>query len=371
MRIEPFLMERMQSTWENRVRYNLSESGVHPLRLAELLDPRELGDALLGYPQTNGSIELRRSISALYPGAGPPNVVVTNGTAEANFIVTWSVAEPGADIVVMVPNYMQIWGAAQALGARVRPFPLRQLGERWAPDLDELERAVTDRTRLIAVCNPNNPTGAILDEAEMRAVCDAASRVGAWLLADEVYQGAELEGETTPSFWGRYERVLVTCGFSKAYGLPGLRIGWVAGPSTKIEELWSYKDYTTIAPTVLSDRLGQLVLDPERRRRILERTRRILCAQYPTVAAWLERHREILALVPPRAGAIAYCDYDLDVNSTALIERLREEKSVLVVPGDHFGMDRFFRVGFGGEPDTLERGLALFSELLDSLSGRR
>jgi hypothetical protein len=367
MKIETFEMERMQSTWENQVKFNLSESGVHPLRLAELVSPDELREELLGYPQSNGTPELRERVSDLYPGSDPAQVLVTNGTAEANFLSVWSLVEPGDEVVVMLPNYMQIWGLARSLGATARPFPLREEKTRWAPDLEALRRAVGARTKLIAVCNPNNPTGAVLSEDEMRTICKLAGEVGAWLLADEVYQGAELSGETSPTFWGWYDRLLVTSGLSKAYGLPGLRIGWIVGPAEKIAALWSYKDYTTIGQGALSDRLARVALEPARRHQILERTRGIVRRQFPVIEKWARGHGELFDFHAPLAGAIVYLRYSLPVGSTALIERLRDEKSVLIVPGDQFGMDRYLRIGYGAEPQVLAQGLGLFSDLLASV----
>ncbi len=175
MQIEPFEMERMQSTWENQVEINLSESGVHPMRLAELLDdPGEragLFAQLLCYTQTNGTPRLRDEIAALYPGASRDHVQVTNGGAEANFVATWRLVEPGDEVVVMVPNYMQTWGLARAFAGRasVREWPLvERRGLRWAPDIDALARLVTPKTRLVLICNPNNPTGARLDLGRTR-----------------------------------------------------------------------------------------------------------------------------------------------------------------------------------------------------------
>ena len=201
---QPFDMERMMSKWENVVEYNLSESGVHPVTVRELLgDPtlvEELLDTELNYPQANGSVELREHIAALYPGATPDNVLVTVGCAEANFITLQTLLAAGDEMVTMLPNYMQIWGIGHNYGFRVRAFHLQE--ERgWAPDLDELNEVVTEKTKLIAVCNPNNPTGYILTQEEMDAIVAAAERVGAWLLADEVYSGAERLSDTqTPSF---------------------------------------------------------------------------------------------------------------------------------------------------------------------------
>jgi aspartate/methionine/tyrosine aminotransferase len=372
MRLEPFQMERMQSEWENRVPHNLSESGVHPMTVEELLEPQDREEVLrqrLLYIQANGTDELRSAIAALYPGAQARNVVVTTGTAEANYIAIWRLVEPGDEVVMMLPNYMQIWGVVRAQGALVVEWKLREEAG-WAPDLDELGRAITPRTRLVVVCNPNNPTGSVLAPEAMRGIADRAGKHGAWLLVDEVYRGAEREGDETPSFWGAYDRLLVTCGLSKAYALPGLRIGWVVGPADTIADLWGRKDYLTISPGALSDVLARKALRPDVRARILARTRGLLRANYPVLESWVRGHGEALRLVPPRAGAIAYPRYAWPINSTALVTRLRDEQGVLVVPGDHFGMDGFLRIGFGGEPGDLRAGLAGIDALVSALPSR-
>jgi hypothetical protein len=369
MKLEPFAMERMQSQWENRVRHNLSESGVHPMSVGELLGSAGAEELLrqeLVYVQSNGSEELRGAIARMYRGASAANVLVCNGTSEANHVVAWNLVEPGDEVVLMLPNYMQVFGLIRGFGGSVVPFRLREEA-RWAPDLDELRRAVGAKTRLIAVCNPNNPTGAILSAAEMSEIAALASRHGAWLLADEVYRGAERDGPEAASFWGMNDRVLITSGLSKAYGLPGLRIGWVVGPPDKIAELWARRDYLTIAPGALSDLLARRALHPEVRPRVLDRTRGIIRENYPVLEDWIRRRQEAFRLVPPRAGAIAYVRYGWKVNSTTLVERLRDEQSVLIVPGDHFGMDGYLRIGFGNRPEDLAAGLARIDAVLQTL----
>jgi hypothetical protein len=370
MKLEPFEMERMQSTWENRVAHNLSESGVHPMSVEELLlEPEERAALLrerLVYIQSNGTEELRAAVARLYPGASADHVTVANGTAEANFIVAWRLVEPGDEVVLVLPNYMQIWGIVRAFGATVVPVHLRE-ETGWRLDRDELRRVVGPRTRLIVVCNPNNPTGAVLSEGERKEIVAAAGRHGSWILADEVYRGAERDGHETASLWGAYDRLLATGGLSKAYGLPGLRIGWVVGPPATAGELWGRKDYLTISPGALSDRLARAALRPDVRARILARTRGILSANYPVLEEWVRRRGDLFRLVPPRAGAIAYLRYGWPVNSTELVNRLREQESVLVVPGDHFGMDGFLRVGFGNEPQDLRAGLDRIDNVLDRL----
>ncbi|MFH1574735.1 MAG: aminotransferase class I/II-fold pyridoxal phosphate-dependent enzyme [Acidobacteriota bacterium] len=369
MRLVKFEMERLQSTWENRVRYNLSESSVHPMSVRELTgDPvflERLLDMPLAYNQSNGTDELRAAIASFYPGATLDNVEVTNGGSEANFVTVFSMLEPGDEVVVILPNYGQIWGLVNSLGMITRSSTLRE-DRKWAPDLDELGAAASDRTRMIVVTNPNNPTGAILTAAEMEAIARIAARSGAWILADEIYQGSERDGVTTASFWGKYDRVIVTNGLSKAFGLPGLRIGWIVAPQDPIARMWSYHDYTTIAPGTLSDTLARIALSPEGRARCWERTRSICRENFPLLRAWLESHGGLFHMVEPRAGAIAYLSYDLPLNSTELIERLLREKSVLVVPGDHFGMDRYLRIGYGPPPEYLREALELVHEVLES-----
>ena len=369
MKIEQFQMERMQSTWENVVEFNLSESGVHPLTLGQLLSEQELREVLdigLGYSQTNGTPELREQIVQLYPGANLDQVLVTAGSSEANYLLMWSNLEPGDEVVFMMPNYMQMWGLVRGFGAVLKPFWLKEeLG--WDPDLDELRELVTARTKLIIVTNPNNPTGAVLSPEAMSAISDNAARVGAWIVADEVYQGAEREGPISPSFWGKSDRAVIVNGLSKAYGLPGVRIGWIVGAEDFVQKTWPYHDYTTISPSILSDRIARIALSPVNREKILERTRGILRKNYPLIESWLNKQPELFSYVPPRAGAIAYARYHHEINSTELVTRLIREKSTLIVPGDHFEMDRYLRFGFGSEPEYLGRGLARVEELFAEL----
>jgi hypothetical protein len=367
-------MERFQSTYENLVEYNLSESGVHPMRVDELAaDPADRAALLsqeLIYPQSNGTIPLRERVAALYPGATVDHIEVTNGGAEANFVTLWHLVEPGDEVVVMVPNYGQTLGVAEAFGATVVPWPLVFDGAagRWTVDLDHLARLVTAKTRVIIVCNPNNPTGARIAAADLDGICRIAGRVGAWVLSDEIYRGAEVDGAETPSMWGRYDRVIVSSGLSKAYGLPGLRIGWIAAARPElVAATWSYHDYTTIGPGAMSDLLARVALQPAVRARILERTRGIIRNNLPLIREWLDAHAGRFAYVPPDAGAIVYVRYHDAINSTELAERLRVEKSVLIVPGDHFGMDGYLRIGYGSETRYLRDGLDRIADLLRTL----
>lgn len=366
MKIEIFELERTQSLYENTVKYNLTESGIHPYTLEELLteeEIRELVSLRLGYGQTNGSRELREAISHLYPGADPDNVLVTNGTAEANFLNIWSNLESGDELLLMVPNYMQIWGIARSLGVRVKPVHLRE-EINWGPDVEELKNLITPRTKMIAVCNPNNPTGAVLSEEAMNEIIRLAKKADAWIYSDEVYRGAELDGKETPSFFGLYDKAIICCGLSKAYALPGLRIGWLVGPKKTIEKCWSCHDYTSISSGILGNHVAALVLQPEQRMKVLNRNRKILRENLTALEEWTGTHKDLFNFIPPKAGGIAFVRYSMKINSSELMTKLRKEKSVFIVAGDLFGMDHYIRIGIGSEKDYLMAGLNLFDEVL-------
>jgi len=374
-KFQPFIMERMMSKFEKAVDYNLSESGVHPLTLRELLegDPDGLDRLLateMDYAHANGIPELRRNIAALYNGAGPENVLVTVGAIEANYDILWGVLSAGDEVVVMLPNYMQIWGLAKNLNLKLKTFSLNEK-KGWAPDLDGLKKAVTGKTKLIAVCNPNNPTGYILKAKEMEAIVTIARKAGAWILADEVYAGAErLTDEQTPSFYGTYEKVLAVGSLSKAYGLPGLRVGWVVGPAEVVDEIWARHEYLTLSATMLSNHLAALALSPKVRPRLIQRARGYIRQGFPVLEKWIGEHRGTLSTTPPQAAAIAFVRYNLDIASTRFVERLRENKRVLIVPGDHFGLDHFVRISFGLPHDYLKPALGRIHDLLLELRKR-
>jgi aspartate/methionine/tyrosine aminotransferase len=370
-RIDVFEMERMQSLHWHEVEHDLSESGVRALSIRELLgDGAEaMLDVGLAYPLSEGSEAARQAIAAWYPDADAANVTMVNGGSEANHLVLWSILEPGDRLAFMVPNYLQGVALGRHLGEGSDVFRLERTGARWALDVESLERAVTAGTKAVMVCNPNNPTGAVLSDAEMDAIVRVAERAGAWIVADEIYRGAEVDSdEATATFWGRYDKVVVTSGLSKAFAMPGLRVGWVVAPAEVIRDVWTHHDYTTLTPGMLSDRLTAFALRPDVRGRILERTRSIVRENLPPVEAWIGEHRDVLTSVRPVAGAIVYLEYDLPTPSEELVDRIRREQSVLLVPGSMFGLEdeaaRGFRIGFGFDPEATVKGLERVSAYL-------
>ncbi len=358
--LELFAMERMQSTWENLVDYDMSESGVRPLTLRELVamgfDLDAFLDQPLGYSQSNGTIELRQKLAAIYPGADVDQIEVTNGTSEANYLVALSQLRPGDEFAMEVPNYMQMPGVVRSLGATVRTFSLRQ-DSGWEPDWDEFERAITPRTRLLYLSNPNNPTGSVLSRSAMERIVKRCESTGTWLLADEVYLGAEIDRERTPSFWGMSDRVIVTSGLSKAYGIPGIRVGWIVGPKAVLADCWAQHDYLTIGPNKMSDRLAGIAVEPQNRERCYARTKAILTHNLPIAREWMAQFGGRLSWREPQAGAIALVRYEAPVPSLEVAERVRVNQSTLIVPGAHVGLEGYLRIWLGGKEEFLREGL--------------
>ena len=360
--IEPFEMERYQSLYWHLVDHDLSESGVTPLTIRELLGPDADAETFLqqslGYPLSEGSYEARASIAQWYPDCGPDNVTLVNGGSEANLLSLWSLLDRGDRLAFMLPNYLQGLGLGSFFGGKVDTFKLKVRDGRWALDLEGLERAVGRRTKVIMLCNPDNPTGAVLTEGEMEAVIEVAARAGAWIVADEIYRGAEIDTDaTSPTFWGRYDKVIVTSGLSKAFAMPGLRIGWAVAPTDMISRIWERHDYTTLTPSAVSDRLTALAMRPDVRENILARTRAIVRANLPPLEGWIQAH-PYFRYVRPIAGAIVYVKYDLPVASADLVERIRLDQSVLLVPGSMFGLKKGIRFGFGYDVEHTLKGLA-------------
>jgi len=285
---------------------------------------------------------------------------VTNGSAEANFISILTHLSAGDELIYMIPNYLQIQGIARAIGVDVKPIWLKEKLN-WNFDLNELESLITNKTKMIAVCHPNNPTGSVLPDEQINAIISIAEKNGIIVLADEVYRGAELNGVECSSFIEtEYENVIVNSGLSKAYGFPGLRIGWTVGNSSYIHQAWSTKDYTSIAPGRLSDVMATKILNYDFRQNMLARTRSVLRQNLDIMQDWVATYNGQFNFILPQA-------YSFNVNSTELVERIRDEQSVLLVAGDWYGMDNYLRFGYGTKRNSLIKALELCDKVFKTL----
>jgi aspartate/methionine/tyrosine aminotransferase len=361
---QPGLLDK----WENIVECNLGINETLPLSLDELIDDqaffRELLALKLAFPQTNGTVELRERIAALYTNTSPENILVTIGASQAIFTTMLTILQQGDEIILMPPTYMKPNKVAATFGFSSRcVMRLEELG--WGIDVDGLKHAVSKKTRMIYVCNPNNPTGQIMSASEMEAVIDAADSVGAWILADEIFTGTErTTEEITPTFWGKYSKVIVVSSLSKMDGLPGLRIGWVVAPKEITDALWCNQGYNTISSAMISNQVAAYALQPEVRSRLITRSRGLIHSGYQIVKAWAEQPQDFVSHVPPQATSSAFVRYHQSIPSYELAERLIKEKSTLVMPGTAFGLDQHMRIGFSIPEDVLREGLNRIIQVL-------
>jgi aspartate/methionine/tyrosine aminotransferase len=377
VKIEPFALERWMTAHELSARYDIAESGILPLSTNDLLAfeaPEErqailegLLESPLGYSEASGSLELRTTLANTYRDCTPENILITTGAIEANFLLFNVLLDPGDHVVAVNPAYQQLNSVPRAVGAEVA---LWRIGpESYHYDLDELERLMTPRTRLIVVNTPHNPTGAMLSAEELGRVYELAESVGAWLLCDEAYRWLEVPGGdpfAPPAF--EYGPSAISVGtISKPFGLSGLRIGWMAAPPDIVAECWSMRDYVSLSPGKLSDALAILAF--KHRDRIVERNRKIIGQNLEVTNRFVEERSEFLSWTPPRCGLLALLRYEVNVPSLELANRLSEERGVMLAPGSAFGFEHHLRIGIGQDPAVFAEGLRRAGAFFDQLRG--
>ena len=360
MQINTFLLERNQSLYENMVDYNLGDSGAHPLSLKDILSEEEINHLLalpLGYGNTRGSNELRQAIAIKY-GCAPDELLVTNGTAEANFLAAFALIEANDEIIYVVPNYLQLQGLAERFGAKVHLAEFNTV-------IEDIAKHLSSKTKMIALCNPNNPTAQNMSEADITAIINMAKSVNAYLLIDEIYREEEIFGEVHKSIYGQYEKTIINSSLSKAFGFPGLRLGWTIGPKSYLEQVSIRKDYTTIAPNIMSDYIATCLLsNKDKCQRILALNRDKLQQSYAIFENWAQEFKDIFIWKKPEAGAMVYIKYSLSIKSSDLMQKILQDKNILIVAGDDYGMDNYIRIGLGIEIEKLEIALAKVAEVI-------
>ena len=368
MHIQPFGVEEWMNATETLCSHNLAETCVASLTVEELLalsgrNSDALAELLpmrMTYGAIEGSDRLRDAIRGLYAGQGRGNVLVTHGTIGANELVHKTLVSRGDRVVAVVPTYQQHYSIPESLGAEVRQLWLTE-ADGWLPDLDAL-REMAGGARLIALTNPNNPTGAEMPLPMMEEVVAIARDAGAWLLADEVYRGtSQASDDLAPSFADLYEKGISTAGMSKAFSLAGLRLGWIVAPGEVIAAAMVHRDYNTISVGRIDDHFAALAL--EAKDRVLARSRAITRANLAVLADWVAAE-PLLSMVPPAAGTTAFVRCVLDMPSREICTRLLEDTGVLLTPGSALGMEGYLRVGFANAPEVLAEGLPKVSAWL-------
>jgi aspartate/methionine/tyrosine aminotransferase len=375
-KIEPFALERWMTAHEMNVNYDIAESGICPLTARELLAMQSPGereaslqrllDLPLGYSEARGTLELRSLLAGTYAACSPENILVTTGAIEANYLLFNVLLNPGDHVIAPYPAYQQLYSVPRALGCEVDLWEIRpETGFRY--DVGDLEHLLRPDTRLIVVNSPHNPTGAMLSAEDARRVYELAESVGARILSDEAYRWLTIPGgEALPPPMYNLGPLASSVGtLSKPFGLPGLRLGWMAAPEDVAAQCWGLRDYVSLSPGRLNDALAVVAM--RNRQQVLERNAEIVAANLATANAWFEAHAEIVSWRPPRAGLLALLHYRLRIPSLELANKLAEEYSVMLAPGSAFGFEQYLRIGIGQRPSVFAAGLqsasACFSEL--------
>jgi len=373
MDFQNFDLEFFQSQFERTVEYNLADSSVKCVDLGELLgetDANTLDSLPLYYPEVNGTALLRERISHHYPRTASDNVLVTVGAAQANAMVCATLLKPGDEVIVVSPGYRQVWGLAKNMGCVVKEVHLHPENQ-WRLNLDELEALVSPRTKMVSIVNPNNPTGSALSQAEMHRLVHICEKHGAWLHADEVYVGTEMDGPTTPTFWGMYHKVICVNSLSKAYGLAGLRIGWAVATPQTIDALWRRHEYAVIAASGPSMRLAEIALEPHKRQMLLDRQKRLSRQGHTILEDWVRAQQGRFSVHPATATSIAFVRYHFDIGSVDLANHIRIRASVLVAPGVYLGAEHHLRISVGYEAQHLQAALARITSATAELAVSR
>ena len=347
MKIDPFRLERWLL---EKAEIDLGGGGVANLQLREVV-PQFSGETQLMYGQTCGSDALRGLVAEWY-GVEAENVLITSGTSEANLLVNLTLLEPGDEYFTEVPQYEQTTAFVRMLGAKVKPFHLIE-EKGWAPDLEEIKLRMNRRTKLVFLDNPNNPTGAVMSQSEIQALCEMAERVGAYVHCDNALRGSEADGKpaATPEF---YERGVVTGSISKL-GATSPRIGWIVADKEVIERCWVMKDYTTLSHCGIGEGIAERLM--ANRARYLKRNLAIRQANMETWEEWYKENLDLVTCEEPAAGFTVFPKYRNRLGSTKFSERLLKEEGVLVSPGDQFGVERHLRINIGAKGETLGDGL--------------
>ncbi len=370
MKIEPFALERFFARHEFSARYLLSSSDCEALSMSELLDMADMEsrrlwrDLRLGYTETLGHPVLREAVAGLYEGAEREDVLVVV-PEEGIFILMQALLEPGDHVVCTFPGYQSLYEVARSIGCDVSMWKPDE-GQGWRFDLQELRSLVHEHTKLVVVNFPHNPTGGLPDRETFDELLVWLSQRGIYLLSDEMYRFLELDPEDRlPAAFESYTAAVSLGGLSKSFGLPGLRIGWIATRDHDVlAKTALLKDYTTICNSAPSEILALAALRSRERILALQRSR--IQKNLQLLDRFFHEHSRHFRWIRPQSGTICFPRMEEIEDTLAFCEQLVQETGVLLVPSRvfHYG-DRHVRFGFGRE--DLAAGLDRLSDCLRSL----
>ena len=347
-------LEDWFDTYQYETDYDIGESAVKTLGVGDL--NIDLNDIRLRYGYHKGRPDLREIIARFYPGFSPENIIVTTGASEANFVVAASLFKPGDHVIVEHPNYPSNYEVLRSLGCEVSLYTLKY-NNKFRPIAEDLEAKIKPNTKLISLTHPNNPTGSKIPREELEKIIQIVESRGMFLLFDEVYRDMDFENPLPPAAT-LSPRVISISSLSKSYGLPGLRTGWLATQDKNVlNTALAVREQVSIANNALSEEIAFRVLSEKDR--YVEMAKKRLHINRIIAADWIHQ-QENFEWVYPEAGVVGFprIKNHVTVEPEKFYRLLAEKYRTFVVPGRCFEMDpKYFRLGFGGEPEKIRIGL--------------
>ncbi|MDB4951165.1 MAG: capreomycidine synthase [Gemmatimonadetes bacterium] len=355
----PALLEEWMRLYYFAVDADIGSSGVSDSSLADVRALAGIGtdemDAVVFHDsQTLGGTGVRRAVARRWAGGDADRVMVTHGSTEAIFLVMNALLRAGDEVVVLDPVYPGLGDVVRAMGCRLRPWTL-SAASGWRPDLDELAALVSERTRMVVVNFPHNPTGATLTPGEQDALLSIVERAGAWLLWDGAFADLTYDAPPLPDPATRYDRAVSLGTLSKAYGLPGLRVGWCLAAPQVLERMTRVRDYTTLHLSPLVELIAERVIDAADR--VLVGKHAIARRNRQAVQRWMDEQGGAITWTLPAGGVCGFPRLHEVPDVEAFCHALAREQRVMLVPGTCFGTPGHVRLGFGGSGAALETGL--------------
>ncbi|MCH9652216.1 MAG: capreomycidine synthase [Deltaproteobacteria bacterium] len=367
MKFEQALLEDWMRKYYFEVDFDIGSSGVEDFSMAEIrgllgIDLEELDDIVFHDSETLGGSTVRQSLANLYTGGDSQRVMVTHGSTEANFLIMTGLLEAGDEVLVLDPFYQQLYAVAAAVGCQLKRWPMRSENG-FQPDLADLDHLLTPNTKMVVVNFPHNPTGATLDAAEQQELIGRCREVGAYLVWDGAFTELVYDQPKLPEPVLEYERVISMGTMSKAYGLPGLRVGWCLAAPEVLEKFVLLRDYTLLHLSPLVEFVARKVFEnPDK---LLAPRREQARQNRAVLDSWISEHRDWIQWTLPRGGVSGFPRFPEELDVEALCHKLALEYRVLLVPGICFRHPSHVRLGFGGSRKNLEGGLERLATMMD------
>ncbi|ERI11043.1 putative transaminase [Aneurinibacillus aneurinilyticus ATCC 12856] len=367
MRLKDFKLEVYFNQYEFTAPYLLTQSDCESMTIQDLMSfesgaEEKLKNVWLGYTEVPGNPELRVEVAKLYSKINADDILIHVGAQEAIFNYMNVVLNPGDHIVCQFPVYQSLYEVAHSIGCEVSRWELKQGKNGWVVDIDELKNLIKPNTKLIAINTPNNPTGYVLSLDEMQAITEIARKDNIHVFCDEVYKGLEYDGNKLPWFSDMYENAVSLGVMSKAYGLSGLRIGWVSTQNKEIyDKMVRFKHYTSICSSAPSEFLTVIAL--RHGERILKRNLEIIKDNLAIADDFFMKYEHVFINNKPKSGPIAFHKINIAQPVANFCEKLVSEKGVLLLPASIYDYDEnYLRMGYGRK--NFRESLAIFEEYL-------